>query len=200
MQALWFNVGTFVLLILSMLVVAIPLVVIAASTAISLTGPGTATLVLAFIVTMLIEMLFSAGLTYTQIESSHRHKTGYPAALVKGYHVFWRYAGLSICVAVVVLAGFIAFIVPGVFLLRRYYLSQYYLVDKDLGVFEAMRLSAERSKKFANAIWGLLGVQLLISIVNIIPGMGQLIGGVASLLYSYAPAVRYKQIEDAAKN
>lgn len=130
-----------------------------------------------------------------QLDSARGTKLGFREALAAGRKYGLRLVGLGILVGLIVLVGFILLIVPGVFMMKRYLLSPYYLVDKDMGITEAMRACAADSKTYSSAIWGLLGVLLLFSVIGDIPLIG-LVGSILALLYAFAPAVRYVEIEN----
>jgi hypothetical protein len=110
----------------------------------------------------------------------------------------WRLLGLYIVVGLVVLVGFILLIIPGLIMIRRYFLAPYVMIDKKLGIREAMDQSAALSKLNTGSIWGILGVMVLISLVNIIPIIGGLASFVLGSLYSVAPALRYEQLKQLA--
>jgi hypothetical protein len=78
---------------------------------------------------------------------------------------------------------------------RRYALAPYYLIDQNLSIGEAMKKCADQSKKFSKGIWGLIGVQILLAIVSVIPLIGWLVGAVLQLAYFCAPAKRYDEIQ-----
>ncbi|MBP7767400.1 hypothetical protein KA068_02680 [Candidatus Saccharibacteria bacterium] len=105
-----------------------------------------------------------------------------------------RLLGLSVLVGIVVLLGFILFIIPGIFMIKRYYLSVYYLIDQDLSVTDAMSASAKVSKQ-PGAVWGLLGVTLLLSFTQVIPAIGGIVSFVLGAMYAAAPAIRYNQLK-----
>ena len=53
-----------------------------------------------------------------------------------------------------------------------------------------MRKSAEDAKRFSSPVWGLVGVTFLIEIIPFA-------NGILSILYSCAPAARFKEIVEA---
>jgi hypothetical protein len=110
----------------------------------------------------------------------------------------WRMFGLYIVVAVVIFVGLLLFIVPGLIMIRRYFLSPYVMLDKKLGIRESMEESAALSKLNTGSIWGIVGVMLLIGLVNIIPIIGGLASFALGALYSVAPALRYLQLKKLA--
>jgi hypothetical protein len=110
----------------------------------------------------------------------------------------WRMLGLYILVGLVVLVGFILLIIPGLIMIRRYLLAPYVMLDKKVGISEAMSQSAELSKLNSGAIWGIIGVMFLIGLLNVIPIIGGLTSFIVGSLYSVAPALRYTQLKKLA--
>lgn len=151
--------------------------------------------ILAVAAFLILSIMATAGYFAAQLKSVRGEKTTIRSSLQTGRHFAWRYLGLGICVGLLTLGGLLLLIVPGLFMIRRYYLAPYYLIDRDLGVFEAMRQSAAASKRFSRAIWGLLGVMFLISLPAIVPILGWIANAVLALMYFCAPAVRYQQMQ-----
>lgn len=115
-------------------------------------------------------------------------------AIKRGLHFFWRLLGLYIVTGLLIAVGFVLFIVPGVIFARRYFLASYFLVDKDLGIGEAMHQSAAATKGLTGAVWGVIGVMVLLSFASIIPLIGVFIAAILQLLYSCAAALRYEEL------
>lgn len=82
--------------------------------------------------------------------------------------------------------------------LRRYFLAPYVMLDKDVGVREAMRQSSELSAKNPGSVWGVIGVIVLIGFINILPIIGGLLSFAVGALYSVTPALRYQQLKQLA--
>jgi hypothetical protein len=110
----------------------------------------------------------------------------------------WRLLGLYIVIGLAVVIGLILLIVPGLIMIRRYYLAPYVMLDKKLGIREAMDRSAAISKANTGAVWGVLGVMFLIGLINIVPIIGGLASFAVGALYSVAPALRYQQLKRLA--
>jgi hypothetical protein len=142
-------------------------------------------------------MVLAPATVHVQIKSAQKTTVGFNNALEQGKKYIWRFWGMSLLVGLIVIVGFILLIVPGIFMIKRYLLASYFLVDKDLPIGEAMRASAEASKKYSGAVWGILGVEVLISIANSIPFIGSIVGFVLNIAYYCAPAIRYEQIKAA---
>lgn len=112
---------------------------------------------------------------------------------------FWRVIGLTILITVIVEIGLILFIIPGVIALRMLLMAPYYLVDKDLGIMEALRVSARRSRLSRGPIYGVIGVLFWLFVGGAMLGLIPVIGIVLSLfvtyLYLFGPALRYIEIK-----
>lgn len=146
---------------------------------------------LAFIV------LLGPALTYTELKSARGEKVAIKEAFRGSWHFLLRWVGLSICLGIIMIVSFLLLIVPFFFMLRRYFLAPYYLVDRDLGIMDSLKESAQESKRHRGSIWGLLGVEALISLVSAVPFVGWVAGTILSVLYFCAPAVRYLEITKA---
>jgi uncharacterized membrane protein len=108
----------------------------------------------------------------------------------------WRMVKLYVLVGLSIVIGLVLLIIPGLIMIRRYFLAPYVLLDnKDLSAWEAMKHSAELSKPYSGSIWRILGVMLLIGLIGIIPFIGGLIAFVLGSLYSVAPALRYQELK-----
>lgn len=110
----------------------------------------------------------------------------------------WRMLGLYLVMGLVILLGFILLIVPGFFMLRRYLLAPYVMLDKKCGIREAMDQSAKLSLINTRSVWGIIGVMILISFISILPLIGGLLSFVLGMLYAVAPALRYQQLKKLA--
>lgn len=208
-QALKNNAGSIVGLVLMPFLASIPVFFIvillaygAASVDSSVSGAdkplgvGLAVM-LVYLAMSVIVIIASAGMVVATISAARGKKTKFTEALKQGSKNFWRYFGLNVCISIVVLIGLVLLIVPGLFMLRRYFLAPYYLIDRKLGVFEAMEQSAAEAKRFGG-IWDMLGVIFLICLLSFIPVIGTFVSLAFSVLYLCAPAIRYIQISKAA--
>lgn len=107
----------------------------------------------------------------------------------------WRMLGLYIVAGLIIVVGFIILIVPGFFMIRRYLLAPYVMLDKKCSITEALEQSAKLSKINTGAVWGIMGVLFLISLINIVPFIGGLAAFIVGMFYSVAPALRYEQLK-----
>lgn len=107
---------------------------------------------------------------------------------------------LMIVYTIMVIVGLILLIVPGLIVIRRYYLAPYYLIDRNVSIREALRLSAQATKPISGYIWGIIGVSIVLAILagflaNIPLGIGAVIATFVNVLYIFAPAFRYREAE-----
>lgn len=106
-----------------------------------------------------------------------------------------RLIGLAVVVGLLLIGGFILLIVPGLIVLQRYFLSPYFLIDKDLSIGEAMKQSAAQCKPYFSSIWGVIGVTILLSFTGVLPVIGSILSFVLVSLYSVAAPLRYREIK-----
>jgi hypothetical protein len=209
-EAVKLNFWTFILLALAPMVLwAIAAIAGGSNAAFEKSGPAVETgltalngtaLVAGVLVMLVLIFVIGPALVYTQVKSVQAQKVGVGDAFKKGLHYALRFLGLSICVGLLVVVGLILLIVPGLIMIRRYFLSTYLLIEQDQGVFETMRRSAALSKGNGRsmAIWGVIGVTFLISLLGIIPILGTIASFVLGIAYYCAPAVRYFQLKGLA--
>lgn len=149
--------------------------------------------ILHFLGWLLSVVLIPAGF-YLEIQAVKGKKPDTTQTINDSTGYFWRLLGLFLVMSVIIVAGLIALIVPGIIFIQRYFLAPYFLVDKNMGIKAALSASAAASKGNAGAIWGVIGVMILLSMFAIIP----LVGGVVALglttLYACASALRYQEL------
>jgi hypothetical protein len=157
-------------------------------------GLGIAFALLVFVVWLIINAM-TVGL---QVETAQTKKPKLDDLWPYAKKYWLRLFGLSLLTALFVFAGLILLIIPGLIMIRRYFLAPYVLVDQDTGIWEAMNKSAAMSKPYSGYIWSIIGVGVLISLPSIIPVFGWAITFVLSVLYSVAPALRYQELKKIA--
>jgi uncharacterized membrane protein len=114
------------------------------------------------------------------------------------YQPFWRYLGASILYAIIVMIGLVLLIVPGIFLAIKYQYVTYLIIDKNLSVKEAFKLSGEMTQGMkwklfffgiAAAIVGMAGIILIgVGLLFTIPIAAMAMVHVYRILGSPAPA------------
>lgn len=178
-DAVRFNIGTIIGLILLSIVVSIIL------GGRSNTGRSGGSLL-----ADLINVWFSAALTITFLASVRSTKISFGEALKKGGSLYLKYLGLSIVTAVVLFVSFLLLIVPFFFVLPRLVLAPYFLVDKNLGPIEALKTSWAETKGHSGKVWGIIGASLLMAILILV-----LIGIYFLIMYSAVMALLYVYVQ-----
>jgi hypothetical protein len=205
-EALKINIGTIVGLVFSPLLATIPFIILLAaftaaanhsSSRAGASGVLFLLIILLYLAFIAFAMVIGAAIVFATLRSADSEKTSYGESLHAGLHYFWRFMGLGISVSLLVVLGFILFIMPGFFMLKRYFLAPYYLIDRNMGIAEAMKQSAEDTKKYGG-VWGILGVNVLLGALTIIPFVGWIFSFASSVLYACAPAIRYKELQKLA--
>lgn len=109
-----------------------------------------------------------------------------------------RLAGLYIIIGILSLIGFILLIIPGFIVLRRYSMAPYIMMEKNTGIKESMRVSADMTKPYSGSVYSIIGVTILIAFTFYIPVIGWLVSFILGMLYSIAFALRYQQLKKLA--
>lgn len=99
-----------------------------------------------------------------------------------------RYLGASILYSLMVTAGLILLIIPGIYWALKYQFAVYLIVDKDMGIFAAFKRSGELTTGIK---WPLLGYGLLQLVINWI---GALLLGVGLLVTVPVTMLAYAKI------
>ncbi|HET7529159.1 MAG TPA: hypothetical protein VFJ84_02955 [Candidatus Saccharimonadales bacterium] len=107
----------------------------------------------------------------------------------------WPLFKLYVAMTAIIIGGLILLIVPGLIFIRRYMLAPYVMLERNTDVSESLKRSAELSGANPGAVWGIMGVMLLISLAGAVPYIGGLVSFVLGCLYSLAPVMRYQQLK-----
>jgi uncharacterized membrane protein len=103
---------------------------------------------------------------YTKLSLSYQSGKKLPFTdLFKQFKYFWRVLGATILVGLIVGLGLLLFIIPGIYFALRFQLTNTLIVDKNLGILEAMRQSSKLTEGIKLQLFGfnltLLGVLIL---------------------------------------
>lgn len=111
-------------------------------------------------------------------------------------HPFWKFTFTSIVVGVLIVIGLIFLIVPGFILAIRYFFVQYLVMDRNMGVSEAMAESARITRGHR---WKLFVFLLAIVGVNILGVLCLVVGLFVSIPVTLmAVAHAYRTLEHRA--
>jgi uncharacterized membrane protein len=79
--------------------------------------------------------------------------------------MFWKYVGVSILHGLVIMAGLILLVIPGIFWAVRFAFSPIILIDTNGGVIASMKESYAITR---GSFWSLLGFWVVLIILNVI--------------------------------
>lgn len=153
-------------------------------------------------------MLFGTGLLWSlatypgviiaQMQAIHGKEPTAFDCFKQGLKYIFPMLWLNVLRSTAVFFGILALIVPGLFIIRSFYLAEYYLIDRKLGAMESLKTSRAESLPNAGYIWGTIGIVMLFgvfsnAVVNI-PVAGYVLAQAIALLYIFGPALRYQEI------
>ncbi len=152
-------------------------------------------------VAVLWSILAAPGWILFQVNAIQGEILSTSRAFKLGIKEFIPFVLLSTMSIILIATGLLLFIIPGLFLIRGFYLAPYYLMDKNLSPLTALKQSYQDSKPVAGWIWATIGVTMIISLagsfVSAIPVIGYLLRQALNYVYIFAPGLRYGEI---AKN
>jgi uncharacterized membrane protein len=109
--------------------------------------------------------------------------------------MFWQYFLASLAVGLMVAAGFILLIIPGIYLALRFIFVPYLVVDRKMGVGAAL---TESSRMTDGRKWQLLGFVALLILLNIVGAILLLVGLLVTMpVTMIALAHAYRTLEHA---
>jgi hypothetical protein len=140
------------------------------------------------------------GYIYFQTMAIRKKEVSISESIRAGLHRLLPLIGLGIMGGITTFIGLLLFIVPGLILIRAYFLASYYVIDQKLGPVEAFKKSYAETKPVSVWVWGTIGVTLVISLISafagILPLVGVIIGTIFTYIYAFGPALRYGEITD----
>ena len=150
-------------------------------------------LVMGLIGFLTISAFVAIALIITQLRSVEGIKTTFREAIDLSLPFFWRFIGLGIVSAVLIIAGLFALILPGVIVAFLLILSTFVLIDQNTGIIQAIKNSARLVIANWKLVIGLLCIQILIGMFGTIPVFGAIISMVITITYLCLPAIIYKR-------
>jgi len=205
-QALRVNSGTIIGLLFSPLIAVIPFSIILLAVGTSLQKTANVThvestglffsimLVILYVAIIAFFILCSEALLFATLQSVRGNKTTYSLALQAAAHNFGNYIGLMATMLILSVLGLVCLVIPGLFIIKRYYLAPFYMIDHNRGIAEALNQSQEDTKKYGG-IWGLMGLWFVIVVLFFIPAVGWLFTFAGTIIFCCATALRYEQIQ-----
>ena len=149
-------------------------------------------------VALLWYVLAYPGYLYMQVEAAKGNSPEPLESFTIGVRRWLPLTATFIVQWILITIGLIALIVPGLILIRAYFLAQFFVVDQKLGPLSALSASQKASKPVSFWIWGIIGVGIVISlfggVFGLIPYVGSVLSAAVGYIYSFAAALRYNEI------
>lgn len=151
---------------------------------------------LALIFAVAIAVILQVMIHAAQLEASKGHKP----KLSKLWRVVkkrgWQMFGLYLAIGVLTVLGFIALIIPGIIMLRRYFVAPYVLLENEgMSVWQAMDKSAEITHRDSWSVYSIFGVMIIFALFGGLPIIGWIIAFGLRFFYNLAPALRYQELK-----
>ncbi|MFH1548239.1 MAG: DUF975 family protein, partial [Candidatus Omnitrophota bacterium] len=87
------------------------------------------------------------------------------SALFDGFKIFFPALGAYLLITIFTGLGMILLIIPGIILAMAYSFAYLFMIDKNMGPWEAMKASFDMTKGFR---WRILAISMLCSLINIL--------------------------------
>lgn len=111
-----------------------------------------------------LQLIVGLGLVHIALNLNDGKKVSY-SSLFQHSHLLIPYLFASILYGLIVVAGLILLIIPGIIWAIKYQYFTYFMVDKDLGPIEALKKSAATTN---GAKWNLFLLRILLGLINIL--------------------------------
>ena len=115
------------------------------------------------IISWILQLIVGIGLIKIALEIHDRKKAQY-SDLFSQSHLMINYGLASFLYGLIVVAGLILLIVPGIIWGIKFQYFSYFIVDKGLGPIEALKASSKITK---GSIWNIFLLRILLGLINI---------------------------------
>lgn len=129
------------------------------------------------IVNFVFNIVITIGATKIVLDVYDKGESSY-SILLSEYRLFFRFVAGYILYSLIVLAGFILFVIPGIIWAVKFSLWSYLIVDKNMGPIEALKAS---SKATDGNKWNLFSFGILLGFINILGALALIIGLFATI-------------------
>lgn len=119
---------------------------------------------LATVIIAAFNILIAIGVIQIFLKISRGREADY-GEIIDGGKYFWKFIGGSILYGLIVLAGYLLLIIPGIIWQYKYAMFSYLIIDKDMSPIDALKESGRIMYGFK---WKLFFLQLLMFVVAIV--------------------------------
>lgn len=124
------------------------------------------------LVGVVISIAISRGILKISVEEARDQDSSW-RSLLCDWRELGKYFLASIVYGLIVLAGFLLLIIPGIYWSLKYQYMLFLVVDKNMGIRESMSMSAKMTD---GVKWDLIGFSVVTSIVNLLGFLALLVG------------------------
>ncbi len=128
--------------------------------------------IITYLLVMLVGIIVGMGAIKISLNFCDHKKSSF-STLFSQYRLFFIYLLTTIIYSLIVLLGFILFIIPGIYLAIRFAFFEYFIIDKKMGVIQSLKESWKITK---GNFWGLFAFYFIVIIINILGALTLLLG------------------------
>lgn len=151
---------------------------------------------LAFIIALALGVIIQIMIQAAQLEAAHGRRPKFSHLWRTVQKRGWQMFGLYVAVGLVTLVGFILLIIPGIIMLRRYFVASYVLLENEnISIWQAMERSAAMTKRDSRSVYSIMAVLVIFTLFGVLPLIGWLIAFGLRFFYNLAPALRYQELK-----
>ncbi len=125
---------------------------------------GTQVGALIYVLTWILQMIITMGWINVAIKIARGEAVDFQDLLAKKHRIF-HYLLASLLLSLLVMVGFILFIVPGIYLLFKYSYVMSLVIDREMGVMDALKASSKMTDGSKGTLFlygfGFLGITIL---------------------------------------
>jgi len=110
--------------------------------------------------------------------------------LLSSFDLLFKFIGGTFLYGLIIMAGFVLLVVPGIIWAVKFSLTPYFIVDRNLGPIEALKASSKATK---GAKWDLFLFGLLLGLINLAGALAFVVGLFVTMpvtMLAYAHAYR----------
>lgn len=148
-------------------------------------------ILIGFLLILLITIIINVASDYLLVKSQKLQIVSVKSALARGIKRFWVALGTSILLALIVLAGLLLLIIPGLYLALRLSYTLAIVANEDLGPIDSLKRSWELTK---GNLWDIIGAVATVTVI--VSATYIILYGLTHLLAGAAGAASYLWIAD----
>jgi uncharacterized membrane protein len=154
-------------------------------------APDITLAILLQILGLVISIVLAIGLIKIALSFCDEQKPAI-GTLFDAWGCFWRYVGAWILYILIMYAGLILLIIPGIIWAIKFSLCFYFVIDKGLGPIQALKAS---SRTTMGVKWDLFGFGILCGLINLLGLLCLIVGIFATYpMVMVASALVYRQL------